>query len=181
MEQVGTFPTFLHTAEWVCTRVHSTFHLLKVVSCLIWLSACPPIWQFLPGFGYDFAPSVLVPDYSEATRQRYCAELFAGRPGCTLPLPSHRNRAEFGTGFADSITADLNLFYSRTVVRTIDALAAAAKEVSGGNLLTIAYYGYHYELAGSRLPGSGHLALQQLLESPHLDAVASPYMYQSSE
>ena len=139
------------------------------------------MWQFLPGFGYDFAPSVLVPDYSEATRQRYCAELFAGRPGCTLPLPSHRNRAEFGTGFADSITADLNLFYSRTVVRTIDALAAAAKEVSGGNLLTIAYYGYHYELAGSRLPGSGHVALQQLLESPHLDAVASPYMYQSSE
>ena len=35
------------------------------------------------------------------------------------------------------------------------------------------------ELAGSRLPGSGHLALQQLLESQHLDAVASPYMYQA--
>ena len=63
----------------------------------------------------------------------------------------------------------------------IDALAAAAKEVSSGKLLTMAYYGYHYELAGSRLPGSGHLALQQLLESPYLDAIVSPYMYQTSE
>lgn len=144
---------------------------------IVWL---PQILQFLPGFGYDFAPSVLIPDYSEATRQRYCAEMFPQRPGCTLPLPSQRNNATFGTGFADGTTADLNLFYSRTVARTIEALAAAAKEVSSGKLLTIAYYGYHYELAGSRLPGSGHLALRQLLESPHLDAVASPYMYQST-
>ena len=147
---VGVFPTFLHTAEW-----------------------------FLPGYGYDFAPDVLVPDYSEATRQRYCAEVHPGNPGCALPLPSQRNRAAFGSGFADSATAQLNLFYSRTVVSAITALAEAAKEASSGKLLTIAYYGYHYELAGSRLPGSGHLALQQLLESPHLNGVASPYMYQS--
>ena len=111
---VGVFPTFLHTAEW-----------------------------FLPGYGYDFAPDVLVPDYSEATRQRYCAEVHPGRPGCALPLPSQRNRATFGSGFADNTTARLNLFYSRTVVSAISALAEAAKEVSSGKLLTISYYGYH--------------------------------------
>jgi hypothetical protein len=154
-------------------------HPLDVAALSDLIVCLPQISQFLPGFGYDFAPSVLVPDYSEATRQRYCTEMFPGKPDCTLPLPAQRNKATFGTGFADSTTADLNLFYSRTVARTIEALAAAAKEVSSGKLLTIAYYGYHYELAGSRLPGSGHLALQQLLESAHLDAVASPYMYQS--
>ena len=135
----------------------------------------------MPGFGYDFAPRVLVPDYSEATRQRYCAEEFPGNPGCALPPPSQRNRAAFGNGFADSTTARLNLFFSRTVVSAIEALTEAAKVLSEGNMLTISYYGYHYELAGSRLPGSGHLALQRLLESPHLDAVASPYMYQASK
>ena len=39
------------------------------------------------------------------------------------------------------------------------------------------YYGYLFGLAGRRLTGSGHLALAQLLDSPAVDAIVSPYDY----
>ena len=146
----GVFPTFLHTAEW-----------------------------FMPGFGYDFAPGeLLVSDYSEGMRQRYCADVDT-RPNCSLPLPSWRNRAVFGDGFAAREVVALNLFYSGVVASAIEALVEAAKQACDGKCMTLAYYGYHFELAGSRLPGSGHLALTRLLSSPHLDAVVSPYTYQA--
>ena len=74
-------------------------------------------------------------------------------------------------------TTQLNLFYSHTIVRAIQALAKAAKETSGGKLLTVFFYGYLLALADDRMAGSGHLALGALLDSPAVDAVASPYRY----
>jgi hypothetical protein len=62
------------------------------------------------------------------------------------------------------------------VVNAITSLAAAAKAVSDGKLFTVSFYGYLFALADSRLAGSGHLGLTELLLSPYVDAVASPYV-----
>jgi hypothetical protein len=158
----GVFPCFLHTSEW-----------------------------FMPG-PQDFGGDTHLSDYSNATEKRYCAtkhrrqqqqrwnQTRAGGDDngqCQLPPPSQRARPVLGTAYADTETAGLNLFLAGTVVHAIEALAAAAKSVSKGNLMTFSFYGYLLALADNRLAGSGHLALGQLLKSKNLDAIASPYMY----
>ena len=107
---------------------------------------------------------------------RYCAmQNRTHDPTCRVPLPSQRTRPAVGKFFSDAETNGLNLFYAQCVVNAIDALAATAKAVSGGKIFTVSFYGYLFALADSRLAGSGHLGLTQILQSPHVDAVASPY------
>ena len=50
-------------------------------------------------------------------------------------------------------------------------------DATGGALQVGFYFGYLFGLAGRRLTGSGHLALAQLLDSPAVDAIVSPYDY----
>jgi hypothetical protein len=144
---VGVFPCFLHTSEW-----------------------------FMPGPG-DLSTHVHLSDYSEATEKQFCAETDPGNASCKLPLPSQRVKPALGSAFADVQTTKLNQYFSDCIVDAIEALSSTAKLLSGGKLVTMAFYGYLFELAGTRLAGSGHLALHKLLESPHTDGIVSPYTY----
>jgi hypothetical protein len=144
---VGVFPCFLHTSEW-----------------------------FMPGPG-DLSTHVHLSDYSEATEKRFCSETDPENASCKLPLPSQRVKPVLGSAFADVQTTKLNQYFSDCIVDAIEALHRTAKQLSGGNVITMAFYGYLYELAGTRLAGSGHLALHKLLESPHTDGIVSPYTY----
>ena len=74
-------------------------------------------------------------------------------------------------------SARYNQFLSQRVATTLGVLADGVKAASGGRALVGFYYGYIFGLAGRRLPGSGHLALAQLLAHPSVDAIVSPYDY----
>jgi hypothetical protein len=145
----GVFPCFLHTSEW-----------------------------FLPGPNdIGFGGKSHISDYSNTTERRFCSETAPGNGSCRLPLPSQRNHPVLGTAFADVASTKLNLWLSDTVVHAIETLAETAKRLSGGKLAVVVFYGYLLALADTRLTGSGHLALHRLLRSPHVDGVASPYLY----
>jgi hypothetical protein len=62
-----------------------------------------------------------------------------------------------------------------------DAVAAMCEAVKAAapRKLTVAFYGYHFELAGAPrgLQSSGHLGLGRLLASPYVDVVCSPVAY----
>jgi hypothetical protein len=114
-------------------------------------------------------------DYSAAMRARWTSE--TGEP--TMPTTRQRMTPGLGNQFGDAQSTRLNLWLSQKVVSAILALAKAAKAVSGGKLLTLTYYGYHLGLSGGRMAGSGHLALQTLMQSPHIDVISSPYNYEA--
>ena len=84
-----------------------------------------------------------------------------------MPTPHQRVTAALGNQFGDAQSTRLNLWLSQKIVSAILALAEAAKAVSGGKILTQTYYGYHLALTSGRMAGSGHLALQTLMQSPH--------------
>ena len=65
-------------------------------------------------------------------------------------------------------------FHSEVMVENIAYFCKIVKEMSNGNLLTGAFYGYHYFLTD---PKSGHGALAKLLECPDLDYLSSPNVY----
>ena len=56
----------------------------------------------------------------------------------------------------------------------IDDFAKAIKEVSDGNLIVIAFYGYLFELSDAQ---SGHYDMKRLLDSEYLDGFAAPISY----
>ena len=59
-----------------------------------------------------------------------------------MPLPQQRLKPALGNQFGDAQSTKLNLWLSEKIVRAIGVLAQAAKEVSGGNLMTMTFYGY---------------------------------------
>jgi len=75
--------------------------------------------------------------------------------------------------FTGAVTDTLE-FHASELADRIDELARTVKEASSGRLLTGAFYGYHYFITD---PRKGHNALGRLLESPHLDYLASPNAY----
>jgi hypothetical protein len=114
-------------------------------------------------------------DYSAAMQARFSAE--TGE--LAMPTPRQRVTPKLGNKFGDAQSTRLNLWLSQKVVGAILALAEAAKVVSGGKLLTQTYYGYHLGLSQGRMAGSGHLAFQTLMQSPHIDVISSPYNYEA--
>ena len=109
----GVFPCFLHTSEWIMPGPNDQ------------------------GVGGHSKLS----DYSAGAEARYCAHKNwrngSGGGVCHMPLPSQRNHPELGSAFADAETTELNLYLAQTVVHAIEVLAAAAKAVSGGKLMTL--------------------------------------------
>ncbi len=65
-------------------------------------------------------------------------------------------------------------FQADTLVARIEQFCQSVKAVSEGHLVTGAFYGYHFYVADARI---GFGALHRLLESPHLDYLASPNTY----
>ena len=103
----GVFPCYLHTSEW-----------------------------FFPGSGdIGLGGKSKLSDYSHATKKRFCADTNQSS-GCSMPLPSQRNRPGLGSAFADVETTRLNLFLADNVADAIETLATAAKKVSNGKLMT---------------------------------------------
>jgi len=60
------------------------------------------------------------------------------------------------------------------MVDNIAYFSKIVKEKSNGNLLTGAFYGYHYFVSD---PRRGHGALAKLLECEYLDYLSSPNVY----
>lgn len=69
---------------------------------------------------------------------------------------------------------DFSDYSSWIVTDRILKLAKAAREATHGDKLLLFFYGYYYELYDAR---TGHFRLNDLLESPYLDAFASPISY----
>lgn len=65
-------------------------------------------------------------------------------------------------------------FHAATMADNIAWFCNIIKEASDGDLLTGAFYGYHYFVTD---PRRGHGALAQLLECPDLDYLSSPNVY----
>jgi hypothetical protein len=131
---------------------------------------------FMPGPDDDGGGwSSKLGDYSAAMQARWKDE--TGE--LAMPTPHQRVTAALGNQFGDAQSTRLNLWLSQKIVSAILALAEAAKAVSGGKILTQTYYGYHLALTSGRMAGSGHLALQTLMQSPHIDVISSPYNYEA--
>jgi hypothetical protein len=60
---------------------------------------------------------------------------------------------------------------------TIEHFARIAKRASQGEWLCGAFYGYVVQFSEPRILRSGHLAIDRLLRSPHLDFFSSPTLY----
>lgn len=65
-------------------------------------------------------------------------------------------------------------FQAENMADNIAYFCKHIKEISHGQLLTGAFYGYHYFLPDAR---AGHAALYTLLQCPHLDYLSSPNDY----
>lgn len=72
---------------------------------------------------------------------------------------------------------DTYRFRAETMVDNIAYFCKLVKEVSNDNLLTGAFYGYHYFVSD---PRRGHGALAKLLDCPNLDYLSSPNSYNRS-
>lgn len=69
---------------------------------------------------------------------------------------------------------DYGEYASDIVIDRILKLARAAREATHADKLLLFFYGYHFELYDAR---TGHFRLNALLESPDIDAFASPISY----
>ena len=94
------------------------------------------------------------------------------------PTAASRNIPRTGNAFVCGSAAEsdaatnviaFNRFQSEVVAKAIGTLATALKAASGGNLLVLAFHGYTYTIADSRLIEFGHLRANALIDHPHLD------------
>lgn len=112
------------------------------------------------------------------------------KTNCRLPTLYEMNNSPNQTAPASSPFLDptnldqlrsiyFSRFTSHRVAYAIERLLKKAKEVTNGKILTSAFYGYVYPLnAWGSLSGS--TALTELINSPYIDMIASPYDYGKS-
>jgi hypothetical protein len=98
-----------------------------------------------------------------------------------IPSKAQRLHTELGS-FRDpakeQAVIDFYLFNSHLVADTICHFAKAIKEITRGQKVVGAFYGYTLQLCGEqRQQNAGHLALQEVLASPDVDFVCSPTSY----
>lgn len=98
-------------------------------------------------------------------------------------VPTAEDRTDTRAGlFRDPATQQRTIdfadFQNLEMADAVTAMCHAVKEAAPGKL-AVAFYGYHFELAGARhgLAASGHLGMARLLESPDVDIVCSPVAY----
>jgi hypothetical protein len=69
------------------------------------------------------------------------------------------------------------LYTSDLTADTIEHFAHVAKEASAGEWLCGTFYGYVVQFSEPRIVRCGHLAIDRLARSPHLDFFSSPTLY----
>ena len=101
----------------------------------------------------------------------------------TARIPSKRQRQEAKLGALrdparEQAIIDFYLYNSALVADTIGYFAHAVKEFSHHQKVVGVFYGYTLQLCGEqRQQNAGHLALQQVLDSPDVDFLCSPTSY----
>ena len=148
-------------------------------------------WQIACGWTEEFMRPAIYPmqmtDYSETSVsawRRYLKEryenigslnekwktLYRSFDDIRVPAPAERVYfPEVEENYPLPI-AEYNRFRSVETANSLITLARYAKEITGGNRIVGAFYGY----AGTRF---GHDAIDTVLESPHVDFLASPFAY----
>lgn len=89
-------------------------------------------------------------------------------------ISESNGRREWRNPEKDQNYIDSYQYHSEVMVDNISYFCKIVKEISNGDLLTGAFYGYHYFLTD---PKSGHHALAKLLACPDLDYLSSPNVY----
>jgi hypothetical protein len=123
-------------------------------------------------------------DYSVEAHAEFCA--WPGLPpalqtNCSIPTAAVRLAANLGNTFVEGADAEsarailFTRFLAVRVATAIIALAQVIKDVSGGKLLSMFFYGYLFELGWDVT--AGHHALGLLLNAPEIDILSAPYSY----
>ncbi|QXD15139.1 hypothetical protein GQ464_017300 [Rhodocaloribacter litoris] len=99
------------------------------------------------------------------------------------PLPSPRERLYTCYGLLrdparEAAVIDFYRRFHEVRARLVADLAAAVKEAMGGRVLCGTFFAYLMEVP--RIQESGHLRPRAVLDSPHIDLLACPYTYQST-
>lgn len=85
------------------------------------------------------------------------------------------------TGILDAAsnrwTIDYNYYLGKVATDTFLHYAQIIKETSGNKLLAGAYHGYTWAFATPAGTGSTHPAIQDVLKSPYVDFICSPFVY----
>ena len=138
-------------------------------------------------------------DYSKAARDgfaRWTKEKYGsdkalaaawGKPMTfdTVAVPPVELRSSLGDVFVDPSTGDGRYvldwreFFSASIADTVRDMFAHVKHETGGNALTVTFFGY--VMAASflreRAVTFGHWNMHDVLNDPHIDIMASPYAY----
>ena len=98
-----------------------------------------------------------------------------------IPAATRRLHTELGSlrdPAKEQPVIDFYLFNSELVADTICHFAKAIKEITKGEKVVGAFYGYTLQLCGEqRQQNAGHLALEKVLASPDIDFLCSPTSY----
>uniref|UniRef100_UPI00286B22D3 beta-galactosidase n=1 Tax=Armatimonas sp. TaxID=1872638 RepID=UPI00286B22D3 len=140
-------------------------------------------WLHEKGVGYDLSDAN-VAAFRSWLRARYKNSVVAFRAAWysgsvsfeTVQIPSWPVPSGPGVFLSpkEAQWSDFHRFMSERVAEVINRLAKAVKEASGGRSAVAVSCGYTLELART---SSGHLALAEVLASPHVDILTAPLSY----
>jgi hypothetical protein len=123
-------------------------------------------------------------DASEPQRRAFAAWRRAhGRPDDGLPTAAERAGGDamvLRDPRSEQRVIDYTRFASETIADAIARFAGIVKTSTAGRAVVGAYYGYLTQ-HGPHQQDAGHLALDRLLSSPHVDFLMSPPMYTGRE
>ena len=106
---------------------------------------------------------------------------FADENAIVIPSIAARKSVDFGDLRLPSNTQyliDFQEFFSDVVSNAVLHFTGTVKKVSGGKLISGAYYGYTNFLMNSNLShNTGHFALRKVLQSPDFDFQTAPSRY----
>ncbi|MDR3708484.1 MAG: beta-galactosidase [Capsulimonadaceae bacterium] len=99
----------------------------------------------------------------------------------SVPTPSERQGGD--SDLRDPATQqnviDFTLFQQDNIADCVCHFAHVVRTATHGNKLSVFFYGYAYEFGGAQNgpANAGHYAMRRLLDSPDIDAIASPWSY----
>ena len=165
---IGLRPTYMAGGEWFQPPI--AFHDNT-------LDESPP-----NAFPWSNPDVYALWDYGTAEQSDFASWLTDNGYGpLAFPTPSDRVNPELGhtfvlDGSGNGLNAALyHRFESERVATLQDALAQTIKQLTGGKALVMMNNAYLYSLCYYN--GSFHTAVEKLLQSTSIDAVAAPYNY----
>ncbi len=162
----GIVPCYYQTGEWVAWEPdrQAGFDEATTTAYAQWLQS-----KYATLAKLNSAWGMNAPDWPSAAHPPSTAERAQG--GFGILRTARERRAQ-----------DWAEFYATLMPAAIDAVAGAIKRVSSEKLLVGVFYGYTVELTFSDVwpQQAGHLGLHELLASPHIDFLGSPYSYDSN-